>query len=55
MLLEPEGRNTAAAIALAARLAVSTNPDAILLVLPSDHWIGNATNWRGREGCRGRC
>ena len=38
IILEPEGRNTAPAIALAA-LACATTPDAQLLVLPSDHLI----------------
>ena len=37
--LEPEGRNTAAAIALAAHLAVRDDDDAQLLVLPADHRI----------------
>lgn len=41
ILLEPEGRNTAPAIALAAIAATQANPDAILLVLPSDHVIRN--------------
>lgn len=38
LILEPCGRNTAAAIALA---ALSADPDALLLVLPSDHLIAN--------------
>jgi mannose-1-phosphate guanylyltransferase/mannose-6-phosphate isomerase len=41
ILLEPEGRNTAGAIALAAHTAVAKDIDARLFVLPSDHWIGN--------------
>lgn len=41
VLLEPEGRNTAPAIALAAMEARSLNPDALLLVLPADHRLGN--------------
>lgn len=41
ILLEPEGRNTAPAIALAAMEARRLNPDALLLVLPADHHIGN--------------
>jgi mannose-1-phosphate guanylyltransferase/mannose-6-phosphate isomerase len=41
ILLEPEGRNTAGAIALAACAANATDADATLFVLPSDHWIGN--------------
>ncbi|OGA14381.1 MAG: mannose-1-phosphate guanylyltransferase/mannose-6-phosphate isomerase [Betaproteobacteria bacterium RIFCSPLOWO2_12_FULL_63_13] len=41
-LLEPEGRNTAAAIALASHWAASTlGSDAVLLVLPADHLIGD--------------
>ena len=40
ILLEPAPRNTAPAVALAALEAAETDPDAILLVLPSDHAIG---------------
>lgn len=39
IILEPEGRNTAPAVALAALHAVATAPDAVLLVLPADHVI----------------
>lgn len=39
ILLEPVGRNTAPAIALAALQAIATNPDAVLLVLAADHVI----------------
>jgi mannose-1-phosphate guanylyltransferase/mannose-6-phosphate isomerase len=39
IILEPEGKNTAPAIGLAAHTAVSLNPDSVLLVLPSDHWM----------------
>ncbi|MDX8346902.1 mannose-1-phosphate guanylyltransferase/mannose-6-phosphate isomerase [Cognatiyoonia sp. IB215446] len=42
ILLEPEGRNTAAAI-LAAALHHEATPDAILLVAPSDHQITDPT------------
>jgi mannose-1-phosphate guanylyltransferase len=38
---EPVGRNTAPAIALAAHLLVSRDPDALLVVLPADHVIGD--------------
>lgn len=41
ILLEPEGRNTAPAIALAALLAGGEDPDAQLLVLPADHLIAD--------------
>ncbi|WNL43428.1 mannose-1-phosphate guanylyltransferase/mannose-6-phosphate isomerase [Halomonas sp. PAMB 3264] len=39
ILLEPCGRNTAPALALAALLASEQNPDADLLVMPADHVI----------------
>ena len=39
LILEPEGRNTAPAVALAALQAVQDDPDALLLVLPADHLI----------------
>jgi mannose-1-phosphate guanylyltransferase len=39
ILLEPVGRNTAPAIALAAIKAVESNKDAVLLVLAADHVI----------------
>ncbi|MGC8703137.1 MAG: mannose-1-phosphate guanylyltransferase/mannose-6-phosphate isomerase [Thiomonas sp.] len=40
-LLEPFGRNTAAAIAAAALHAQSETPDAVLLILPADHLIAD--------------
>ncbi len=39
IILEPAGRNTAPAVALAAHSALSINPGAILLVMPTDHVI----------------
>ena len=41
ILLEPVGRNTAPAVALAALQATAQDPDSILLVLPADHVIQN--------------
>ncbi|MBN3724955.1 mannose-1-phosphate guanylyltransferase/mannose-6-phosphate isomerase [Burkholderia sp. Ac-20379] len=41
IVLEPSPRNTAPAIAAAAHLAIQAQPDALLLVLPSDHVIQN--------------
>ena len=38
-LLEPEGRNTAPAIAWAAHRLIKADPDAIMVVLPADHVI----------------
>ena len=40
LILEPVARNTAPAVALAAFAALQTDPQAQLLVLPSDHIIG---------------
>lgn len=39
IVLEPAGRNTAPAVAVAAILSLRANPDAMLLVLPADHLI----------------
>lgn len=41
VILEPIGRNTAPAIAIAALHAVASGGDALLLVLPSDHVVTN--------------
>jgi mannose-1-phosphate guanylyltransferase/mannose-6-phosphate isomerase len=41
IVLEPVGRNTAPAIAVAALVAMHESPEALLLVLPSDHAILN--------------
>jgi len=40
IILEPEGKNTAPAIALAALAASASDPEAQLLVLPADHYVG---------------
>ena len=42
IILEPTGRNTAAAIAIAAELLMSRGEDAPMLVMPSDHVIADA-------------
>jgi mannose-1-phosphate guanylyltransferase/mannose-6-phosphate isomerase len=42
IVIEPEVRNTAPAVCLAALIAARTDPLALLLVLPSDHLIGDA-------------
>ena len=41
IVLEPAGRNTAPAIAIAAINAMAKDPDAVLLVLPADHYIAD--------------
>lgn len=39
VILEPIGRNTAPCIGYAALVVQQRNPDGVMLVLPSDHWI----------------
>lgn len=39
IMLEPVGRNTAAAVAVAASWAASQDPDALILVMPADHFV----------------
>ncbi len=39
ILTEPQGRNTAAAIGLAAYHIQHRDPDAVMVVLPADHWV----------------
>lgn len=46
VLLEPEGRNTAPAVALAAFLERETDAEAILLVMPADHVIRDVAAFR---------
>jgi mannose-1-phosphate guanylyltransferase/mannose-6-phosphate isomerase len=41
-IVEPEGKNTAPAIALVAFKLHRRNPDAVMLVMPSDHFIEDA-------------
>lgn len=41
LLLEPAARNTAPAIAIAALAALDNDPDATLLVMPSDHVVND--------------
>lgn len=45
ILLEPAGRNTAPAIALAAFEAVSDGNDPVLLVMPADHKVENVSEF----------
>ncbi|MCS2608812.1 mannose-1-phosphate guanylyltransferase/mannose-6-phosphate isomerase [Halomonas dongshanensis] len=44
-VLEPEGRNTAPAIACAALLALADGDDPVLLVLPADHGIDDTARF----------
>jgi mannose-1-phosphate guanylyltransferase / mannose-6-phosphate isomerase len=46
IVLEPVGRNTAAAVAVAALLATDADPDATLLVMPVDHLVRDTNAFR---------
>jgi mannose-1-phosphate guanylyltransferase/mannose-6-phosphate isomerase len=46
VLLEPCGRNTAAAIAIGALSVAKEDPDAIILAMPSDHVVANEPKFR---------
>jgi mannose-1-phosphate guanylyltransferase/mannose-6-phosphate isomerase len=39
IILEPVGRNTAPAVAVAALRGLTVHPDAVLMILPADHYI----------------
>ncbi|MBF0453484.1 MAG: mannose-1-phosphate guanylyltransferase/mannose-6-phosphate isomerase [Magnetococcales bacterium] len=46
IILEPMGRNTAPATACAALIALKTNPNAVVLVLPADHVIQKVASYQ---------
>jgi len=46
IILEPQGKNTAPAAGLCAELINRFDKEAVLLVLPSDHYIKNVENFR---------
>ncbi|WP_404324948.1 mannose-1-phosphate guanylyltransferase/mannose-6-phosphate isomerase [Cobetia sp. UIB-001] len=50
ILLEPEGRNTAPAIAVAALHAIAEDPNALLLVLAADHLIRDVAKFHESIG-----
>lgn len=50
IILEPEGRNTAPAVALAALHLAATDPAALMLVMPSDHVIADQTAFHAAIG-----
>ena len=45
-LAEPEGRNTAPCIGVAALEVVARDPRGIMLVLPADHWVADVSAFR---------
>ncbi len=46
VLVEPEGRDTAACAGLAAHIALATDPEAVCAMLPSDHVISDEDSFR---------
>ena len=50
ILLEPAGRNTAPAVALAALHALKIDPEAILMVAPADHVVRDARRFQQAAG-----
>ncbi len=46
VIAEPVMRNTAASIGLAAATIAKENANAIMVILPSDHWIGSEDKFR---------
>ncbi len=50
ILLEPEGRNTAPAVAAAAHYLLAIDPEAVMLVLPADHVINDVPAFHGAIG-----
>lgn len=45
VIIEPYGRDTAAAIGLAALVLGQKNPREVMIVLPADHYIGNVSHF----------
>jgi mannose-1-phosphate guanylyltransferase len=54
LLVEPAGRNTAPAIALAARHLAARDPQAVMAVLPADHAIADPVAFRAALGAAAR-
>jgi mannose-1-phosphate guanylyltransferase/mannose-6-phosphate isomerase len=50
LILEPTGRNTAPAACVAALRLAERHPDALMLVMPSDHTIGDIASFRNAIG-----
>jgi len=53
IILEPQGRNTAPALTLAALFLNEQDPDAIMVVMPADHVITDSARFQDvvRQGC----
>jgi mannose-1-phosphate guanylyltransferase / mannose-6-phosphate isomerase len=50
LLLEPVGRNTAPAACVAALVLAESDPDALMLLMPSDHMIDDAASFTAAVG-----
>ncbi len=46
VVAEPAGRNTAPAVAVGAHRAAALDPEAVIVVVPSDAWIGDENAYR---------
>lgn len=46
LVLEPEGRNTAPAVAVAAHMLAAISPDTVMAAMPSDHTVANVKAFR---------
>lgn len=46
VLVEPQGKNTAACITLAAVALAARDPGRVMVVVPADHWIGDVVAFR---------
>jgi mannose-1-phosphate guanylyltransferase/mannose-1-phosphate guanylyltransferase/mannose-6-phosphate isomerase len=55
IILEPVGRNTAAAVAVAALRLQQSSPDSLMLVLPADHVIANVEAFHTAVAQARRC
>jgi len=45
-LAEPEGKNTAPCIGLAALEVIGRDPNAVMIILPADHWVSDVPAFR---------
>jgi len=54
LIVEPQGRNTAPAIAVAALKAIEMSPDAVLVIQPSDHVVVDLAAYQSavRQACQ---
>ena len=50
IVLEPEGRNTAAAAAVGARMVADADPEGLMLLLPSDHVVTHEAAFQAAVG-----